>query len=70
MDEHDDPNQSLDPTALVAAAESRIEIAMAQLILTSKGLTNASTAQAVAVAELRAARKAIIELREQLDRLP
>lgn len=59
---------SLDEIALLAAAEARIDTAMAQLLLTTKGVTDATKAQAVAINELREARNAIKVLRGQVGR--
>jgi hypothetical protein len=65
----EESNASTDPAALLIAAEARIDTAMSQLILTTRGVTDATTAQAVAIAELRKARKAIKLLREKLREL-
>lgn len=64
-----DKSGSTAPAALLIAAESRIDMAMSELILTTRGVKDATTAQAVAISELREARKAIKLLREEVQRL-
>ena len=56
--------------ALLSAAESRIDTAMAQLMLASRGVTDAGKAQITAVAELKAAGEAVRALRERLCNPP
>ena len=53
--------------ALLIAAESRIDIAIAELLLAMNGVKDASKSQEVAVTELRQAREAIRALRERID---
>jgi hypothetical protein len=55
---------------LIVSAEARIETAMAQLLLASKGVTAASDAQVFAIAELRAARAAIKAIRTHVATEP
>ena len=51
---------------LIIAAEARIESAITQLLLASKGVRDASDSQQIAITELRAARDSIKLLRERL----
>jgi hypothetical protein len=59
-------NAATDEHSLFMAAEARIDTALAQLILTTKGVTDATTGQNLAIAEVREARIAIGQLRERL----
>lgn len=63
-----DPNAATDELSLLIAAEARIDTALSQLILTTKGVTDATTGQNRAIAELREARIAIGKLRKHLGR--
>ena len=61
-------NLDADELSLLIAAESRIDIAMSKLIATTQGVTDATSAQATAINELREARNAIRVLRDRLGR--
>jgi hypothetical protein len=63
-----DPNAATDGLSLLSAAKTRIDTAMSEIVLITRGVTDATTAQNVAISEIREARNAIRKLREQLGR--
>jgi hypothetical protein len=63
----DDNYRTLDEATLLIAAESRIDTAIAQLLMRAHGVREAARHQDDAVTELREARNAIKALRERLQ---
>lgn len=63
-------DQSADDHSLLSSAESRIDAALAQLLMAARGGTDSSRANELAVTELRKARDTIRAMRERINAAP